>query len=194
MPSSWAARTTRRNASTPRRWPSARGSPRAAAQRPLPSMMTATCSGPSDRSWSSVAGTATFAIGRILLDREDFFFLGREQLVDFRDHAVGRLLHVVGHALLIVLGNLVVLLKLLDRVEAIASDMADRHARGLRVFMCDLHQFLAALLIELGDAQAKHLPFGCRRKPKIRIDDRLFYRLDHRLVPDLHRNQPRFRH
>ncbi len=45
MPRSPAARTVRRSASTPRRWPSARGNPRAAAQRPLPSMMMATCRG-----------------------------------------------------------------------------------------------------------------------------------------------------
>src|SRR5689334_11616109 len=43
MPSSPAARTVRRSASTPRRWPSTRGSPCWAAQRPLPSMMMATC-------------------------------------------------------------------------------------------------------------------------------------------------------
>ncbi len=42
MPISAAARTVRRTASTPRRWPSTRGRPRAAAQRPLPSMMMAT--------------------------------------------------------------------------------------------------------------------------------------------------------
>ena len=45
MPISPAARTVLRNASTPRRCPSPRGSPRAAAQRPLPSMMMATCRG-----------------------------------------------------------------------------------------------------------------------------------------------------
>src|SRR6476660_6489151 len=58
MPSSCEARTTRRSASTPRRCPSARGRPRAAAQRPLPSMMMATCAGASDRSGPSVAGAA----------------------------------------------------------------------------------------------------------------------------------------
>jgi hypothetical protein len=42
MPISPTARTARRNASTPRRWPSLRGRPRSAAQRPLPSMMIAT--------------------------------------------------------------------------------------------------------------------------------------------------------
>src|SRR5512140_3887398 len=128
MPSSCAARTTRRNASTPRRWPSARGRPRAAAQRPLPSMMIATCEGPSVRSGPSVAGAAAFDIGqsqqafssdvktrqkRRALDGEDFLFLGRQQLIDFRDDSVGGLLHFVGQALLIVLGNLVILLHFL---------------------------------------------------------------------------------
>jgi hypothetical protein len=40
-----ALRTVRRSASTPRRWPSKRGSLRLAAQRPLPSMMMATWRG-----------------------------------------------------------------------------------------------------------------------------------------------------
>src|SRR6266404_5699003 len=160
MPSSLAARTTRRNASTPRRWPSARGKPRAAAQRPFPSMMTATCKGPSVRSGPSVAGAAAFDIGQSLaLDGEDFLFLGRKQLIDLRNRPVGRLLHIMGQTLLIVLGNLVILLKLLDRIEAIAADMPDRDTRGLRVFVRDFHKLLAAFFIEFRNAQAKHLPF-----------------------------------
>src|SRR5215218_9531319 len=43
---------------------SVRGRPRAAAQRPFPSMMIATCNGPSVRSGPSVAGAATFGIGQ----------------------------------------------------------------------------------------------------------------------------------
>src|ERR1035437_6138856 len=127
MPSAVAARTTRRNASTPRRWPSARGKPRAAAQRPFPSMMIATCKGPSVRSGPSVAGAAAFGIDQSLsLNGEDFLFLGRKQLIDFRNRPVGCLLHVSGQTFLIVLGNLVILLQFLDRIEAIAADMADR--------------------------------------------------------------------
>jgi len=42
MPESGAASTMRRTASTPARWPAARGIPREVAQRPLPSMMIAT--------------------------------------------------------------------------------------------------------------------------------------------------------
>src|SRR5215831_10666905 len=53
MPNSPAARTVRRNASTPRRWPSPRGKPRSAAQRPLPSMMMATWRGGSTPSLPS---------------------------------------------------------------------------------------------------------------------------------------------
>src|ERR1700686_2457041 len=139
MPSSLAARTTRRNASTPRRWPSARGKPRAAAQRPLPSIMTATCSGPSARSGPWVAGAAAFDIDQSL-NREDFFFLGREQLIDLRNRPVGRLLHIIGQTFLIVLGNLVILLKLLDGVETIAADMPHGDLCRLGIFMRHLHQ------------------------------------------------------
>ena len=44
-PRSRQARTTPRTASTPLRWPATRGSSRCFAQRPLPSMMIATCRG-----------------------------------------------------------------------------------------------------------------------------------------------------
>ena len=45
MPSSPAVRTTARTDLTPSPCPATRGSPRLVAQRPLPSMMTATCRG-----------------------------------------------------------------------------------------------------------------------------------------------------
>lgn len=52
--------------------------------------------------------------------------------------------------LLIVLGDLVGLLQLLDGVEAVAADVANGDAGGLGVFVRDLDQLLAALLVELG--------------------------------------------
>src|SRR5882762_4552096 len=199
MPSSLAARTTRRKASTPRRWPSARGRPRAAAQRPFPSMMIATCKGPSVRSGPSVAGAA-FDIHQSLdlatpdLNGEDFLFLGREQLIDLRNRPVGCLLHIIGQPFLIVLGNLVVFLKFLDGIEAIAADVPDRDFRCLGVFMRHLHQFLAALFVELRNSQAKHLPFRGGTQAEIGIDDRFLHCLDHLLSPYLHREQARLRH
>src|SRR3981081_1823076 len=153
MPSSLAARTTRRNASTPRRWPSARGKPRAAAQRPFPSMIIATCKGPSVRSGPSVAGAAAFDIDQSLtLDGEDFLFLGRKQLIDLRNRPVGPLLHIIGQTFLIVLGNLVILHKLLDRIEAIATYMPDRYTCRFGVFVRAFHKPLATGLCCVGDA------------------------------------------
>ena len=43
IPRSAAPSTIRRTTRAPARWPAARGCPRATAQRPLPSMITATC-------------------------------------------------------------------------------------------------------------------------------------------------------
>src|SRR4051794_4576229 len=227
IPSSFAARTTRRNASTPRRWPSARGSPRAAAQRPLPSMIIATCNGASAGADRSVAGTATFDIGHIperqqcepvsckkrpksvsyaqlarkpaplsrdASNGQDFLFLGRQQLVDLRDHRVCGLLNVKFQPLMIILGNFVVLLEFLGRIETVAADVADRDLGGLGVFVRDLDEFLAPFFVELGNPQAEYLALGGRAKTKIGIDDRLLHRLDHGFVPDLHRKHPRLRH
>src|SRR5215211_565403 len=166
MPSSWDARTTRRNASTPRRWPSARGRPRAAAQRPFPSMMIATWKGPADRSGPSVAGTAAFDIGQSL-NSEDFLFLGRKQRIDLRNRPIGGLLHIIGEALLVVFRDLVVFLEFLDDIQPVAANVAHRDARGLGIFVRDLHEFLAALLIEFGNPQAQHLAFRRRAQSKV---------------------------
>src|ERR1700681_1159186 len=193
MPSSLAARTTRRKAATPRRWPSARGRPRAAAQRPFPSMMIATCNG-TVRSDPSVAGAAALDIiqfqdqsqsldrqillakprlqclGLQLSNGEDFLFLGRKQLLDFSDHGVGCLLHIVGKALLIVFGDLVILLELLDGIDPVATDMANSDLSRFGILMSDLHQLLAALLVDFRNPKAQHLPFGGGAQTKVGID------------------------
>ena len=53
-----------------------------------------------------------------------------------------------------------ILLQLLQHVHAVAAHMADRDAGGLGIFVRDLDEFLAALLVQLRDAQMDHLPFG----------------------------------
>ena len=60
MPTSGARSTTRRTAATPARWPATRGKPRRVAQRPLPSMMMATCN-------PSRGSSASFLLYRALL-------------------------------------------------------------------------------------------------------------------------------
>src|SRR5579863_261992 len=179
MPNSPAARTTWRSASTPRRWPSTRGRPRAAAHRPFPSMMIATCKGAPPRSGPSVTGAAAFDINQSLkarlltkcfgrshpnqrLNRQDFFFLCGQQLIDFRNRAVGSLLHIVCMTLLVVLGHLVILFQLLEHIETVAAHVANRNAGGFRIFVRDFDQFLAAVLVEFGNPQTQHLTFRRR--------------------------------
>ena len=164
MPSSPAARTVRRNASTPRRWPSTRGRPRAAAQRPLPSMMMATWRGALE---ARVGGCRSAIAGRLGASRfsESCRSVADAQtvMISFSlaasDWSISAIVWSVAFCtssamrLLIVLADLAVLLQLLEQVEAVAADVAHRDARGLGVFVRDLDQFLAALLVELGDAQ-----------------------------------------
>src|SRR3954465_7690976 len=102
-------------------------------------MMIATWRGPADRSGPSVAGTAAFDIGQPL-NGEDFLFLGRKQRVDLRNRPIGGLLHIIGEALLIVLGDLVVFLEFFYDIEPIAANVAYRDARGFGIFVRDLHE------------------------------------------------------
>src|SRR4051812_26181895 len=95
-------------------------------------------------------------------DGHDFLFLGRQQLVDFGNRSVGGFLNVVVQALLIVLGNLVTLLKLLDDIETVTTDMTHGDLGSLGIFMRYLHELLAALLVKLRNAQPQHLTFGGR--------------------------------
>src|SRR5688500_12851209 len=118
MPSSAAAVTACRTDSAPRRWPAMRGRPRARAQRPLPSMMIATCvgSGPP----SAAEGTASV----FWSDIQDVFFLGRDRVVDLLDEFVGQLLDQRALLAVLVLGDLVALLVRLEGLHAVAAHIA----------------------------------------------------------------------
>src|SRR5712671_5317711 len=188
MPRSPAARTVRRNASTPRRWPSARGSPRAAAQRPLPSMMMATCRGTANSPICILVSASAFDIATTS-HREDLLFLRREHPVDLRDRVVAGLLYLIGRPLAVVLADLVIFFQFLEHIKSVAPDMPHRDPRRLGIFVGDLDQILAPLLIQLGDAQPQHLPLGRWRQPEIGSRDGLFHGMDHRLVPNLDGNQ-----
>src|SRR5688500_1436056 len=122
---------------TPSRCPAMRGKPRCVAQRPLPSMMTATwegtpCADTSSTSSGSpsvpsvaASGILRFsAMGRgpSRLERQDLLLLLLQRLVDLGDEAVGRLLDLVVTAALLVLGHLLVLGEHLELVVGVAAD------------------------------------------------------------------------
>src|SRR5262245_1872552 len=145
-PRSAHARTVARTASTPRRWPAMRGRCWRFAQRPLPSMMIATCCGTSPWAGTScvelgcvttrtpckggrkpqATGVLGFYFSTSYGHQLLFFFL--QELVDVGDMPVGHLLHLVLRAALVVLGDLVLLQRLLELVDRVAARVAHRHA------------------------------------------------------------------
>src|SRR4051794_19964971 len=162
MPRSPAARTVRRSASTPRRCPSPRGNPRAAAHRPFPSMMMPTCRGTTMSPIPPVRNGSFLDIHRKPLNRQDFLFFRRQHSVDFRDRVISCFLYLLGRALALVLADLMLLLQLLEDIKPVAAHVTHCDPRGLRIFVGDFHKILAALFIELGNAQTQHLPLGRR--------------------------------
>src|SRR4030065_1537643 len=123
MPSSIEPSTVRLTLSTPWRWPSARGSPRSAAQRPLPSMMiaiwrTAGLSAAAKASLSTASvtfgcsglGGKGFALWPCPLDLHDLGFLAGKGLVNLLDDLVGQVLHLGRERVVLVLAHLLVLL------------------------------------------------------------------------------------
>ena len=95
--------------------------PRDRAQRRLPSMMMATCSG-------GAVGTGPMQRPCIALDQTCMmsFSFGRQQLVDALDVLVRQLLDLVRPVLVLVLRDVAVLFQPLELVHAVAADVADR--------------------------------------------------------------------
>src|SRR5690606_9794608 len=122
-------------ARAPARWPIMRGRRRRAAQRPLPSMMTAT--------WR---GTPEGGVGALMLapsDRHQLLFLGLDHLVDVLDRVIGDLLHLALEAALVVLADGLFLQEVLGLLVGVAADVADRHLGRLALRVHQLGQLAA---------------------------------------------------
>ena len=78
----------------------------------------------------------------------------------------------------------------IDDIETVAPDMPHRHPCTLGVFMCDLHKFLAALLVQFRNTQADDLPLRRRRQSEIGGHYGLLDSMHKGFVPDIDRNQP----
>src|SRR5262249_28067161 len=133
MPSRRAVSTTARTASFPRLCPSMRGRPRLRAQRPLPSMMIATCRGSRLGSRStrdikngfrlraSGSGSADPLAEACSLkpeaysNREDLLLFALEDLVDTLEILLGRRLDLVACASAVVFGQFLRLEHLLQQ-------------------------------------------------------------------------------
>src|SRR5512139_2842101 len=149
MPSSRAHSTTARTARTPIRCPSTRGSPRSAAHRPFPSMMTATCrgsaGGPEPRDAMGIAPD-----GDASSDLQDLLVLGLEDLFDLPDAGVRLLLDPVLPALDVVLGYLLFLFPVLELLDRLPPHVADGHAGVLGHLPDHLRELLPPFLGQRG--------------------------------------------
>src|SRR3546814_2377958 len=104
---------------------------------------------------------------------QDFLFLCTRGFVDVGDHRIGQLLHFGLGALALVLADFLLVLVLLQRVHAVAADVADGDARLFGILAGELGQFLAAFLRHVGDRQAPHLAVADRVEPEPRRADPL---------------------
>src|SRR5262249_46303030 len=144
MPRRRAVSTTARTEPLPRRWPSIRDIPRRCAQRPLPSMMTATWRGQPARAGpeGSTAGTTAHL--------HDLVFFGLQHLVQALGVLLGELLGLLLPAAQLVLREIAVALQLFEQLVRVAPMVAQRDAVLLRHLAHMLDQFAPPLLGELG--------------------------------------------
>src|SRR4030088_38238 len=125
--------------SIPALCPMTRGNKRSRAQRLLPSMMIATCSG----------GGNWLTGGTWALDLHDLGFLAGGHLVDQTDVAVGDLLQLVASAPGLVGRDLLLLFQGLDAIHLLAPDVANRDVRALGITL-DQSRVLAAQVFVKG--------------------------------------------
>src|SRR5487761_2181838 len=175
-PTSIAPSTTSRPDCMPARCPNVRGMTRSRAQRPLPSMMTATCRGirPCSRmrpSSSSLVRSGTAP--SLSSDFHDLGFLRLDQLVNVVDVVVMKLLDILLGVLHLVLRHT---RQLLEPLPGVAAGVAHGDAAVLGELVHDLHQLTPALLVHLGQRHADDGALVRRLEPHARIADRL---LDH---------------
>jgi hypothetical protein len=121
----------------------------------------------------------------------DLFLFGLRDVVDAGDVLVRQLLDPRLALLALVLGDLLVLLRVLDHVHGVAASGAHGNARLLGLLAHDLREILAALLRQRRDRQAHELRIGDRVDAEIAGADRLVDDRDHRLLPRLDRDEAR---
>src|SRR5580698_6703441 len=115
-----------------------RGNKRAAAHRPLPSMIMATCTGGGSAApgWSRLAAMGWVVVDiRVRSDLADVLFLIHEAVVDLFYVLVGEFLHFVRPGLGKILANFVLFFVSLDLFHAVAAYRTHRDFRAFSIFM-----------------------------------------------------------
>src|SRR5229473_7672211 len=176
-----AASATRRMVSMPALCPMTRGNKRSRAQRLLPSMMIATCSG----------GGNWLTSGSWALDLHDLGFLAGGHLVDQTDVAVGDLLQLVAPAPGLVGRDLFLLLERLHPVHLLTPDISDRNVGALGIPLDQSCVLATPLFVEGRNRDPDQLTVVTRVQAEFGFLNRFFHRPDDGPIPGLDDDHPR---
>src|SRR5438876_11505609 len=169
----------------PRRCPTRRGRWRRWAQRPLPSIMMATCRGTAI--WGACAA---ISLALSISDRHDLLLLMRAHRLKLRNDPVGDLLEPVLRPLDLVGRGRLLLLQGAQLVVHVAAAVTDRHF----VLFDDLvdlpGQLFAPLLGQRRNGQADDLAVVGRVETQIGLQNGLLDRADGRAIVGLNDEQP----
>src|SRR5215470_15849071 len=124
-------------------------------------------------------------------DLHHLFLLLGDDLVHLRDAGVGLLLDSLAGALVLVLGDLLVLEQGLELLVRVAALVADGDLVLLSLGLHLLGDLLAALLGEGGDGEADDLPVVHWGEAQVRLAERLLHVLEQPFLPGLDGDQAR---
>src|SRR6478672_9786481 len=87
---------------------------------------------------------------------------------------------------MLVFADLVIFLGLLEGFHSVATHIAHRYLALLGIFVRELYQFLAPLLVQLWNGNTQKLPVDLRIEPKSRVANGFVGGLHKSLVPHLY--------
>src|SRR5260370_33452470 len=157
------------------------GSTRSRAQRLLPSMMIATCSG----------GGNWLTSGTCASDLHDLGFLAGGHLVDQTDVAVSDLLQLVAPAPGLVGRGLFLLLQRLHAIHLFAPDIANGDVRALGITLDHSRVLAAPFFVQGRNRDSDQPAVVARVQAEFGFLDRFLHGPDHPPVPRLHETQAR---
>ena len=128
------------------------------------------------------------------LDLEDLLFLGRADPVDLVGPLVGRLLDRLELAVRLVRADVAGLLTLADRIDLVATMVANLDLGLFHTLVDLLDQILAALLGQGWDVEPHHRSIHVGRDPDVALLDGLLDGAEHSPVPGLDDHGRGFRH
>src|SRR6185312_5782444 len=108
----------------------------------------------------------------------NFSLFRDESRVNLLDEPIRQFLNLLGIAAMIILAHLPIFLELLQKVHAVAPDVANGDPRLLRILMREFHEFLPPIRREARNRETQYLPVHDGIKAEVGFPNCLINRLD----------------